>query len=129
VPKLLDFGIAKSVEARDATDVILGSAPYIAPERIKGKPYDGRADVYSTGMMFYRLLTGVLPFDHDQDDFEAIARWHLQGELPPPSWKRTGLNPAIDKAAARLLERNPLWRPKADEAEAMVNELVQSLPR
>jgi serine/threonine-protein kinase len=123
VPKLLDFGIAKTAAEREE-EALMGSGAYIAPERIRGKPYDGRADVYGTGLVLYRLLTGSLPFDYDVDDFENIAKWHLHGNLPPPSSKVDGLSPAIDKCVARLLARDPLQRPTAEEAEALVEQLV-----
>jgi serine/threonine protein kinase len=63
---ILDFGHALVLGDERLTDrgVILGSASYMAPEQAAGQPLDGRADLYALGVILYRALTGVLPFDH-----------------------------------------------------------------
>jgi serine/threonine-protein kinase len=120
LPKLLDFGIAKMLDdAGDSGAVILGSAAYIAPERLRGEPYDGRADVYATGVMLHRMLTGRFPFDIALDDFENLALWHLH-KAPQP----TGAAPAVEKLVRLLLEKDPRKRPDASEAGALVEALV-----
>jgi eukaryotic-like serine/threonine-protein kinase len=124
IPKLLDFGIAKSLSESEAAGVLVGSAAFIAPERLRQLPYDGRADVYSLGVVLFRLLTGRLPFAYDIEDFEAIARFHLHEPVPAPSSARAGLSPAIDRVVARLMEKDPAKRPAAEEAEALVEQLV-----
>ena len=71
--KLLDFGIAKLVDAVSGTDVtkleritrtgqILGTAEYMAPEQARGEVIDARADVFSFGCVLYQMLTGRTPF-------------------------------------------------------------------
>ena len=124
IPKLLDFGIAKSLGEADAAGVLVGSAAFIAPERLRQQPYDGRADVYSLGVVLFRLLTGALPFAYSVDDFEAVARFHLHELPPPPSALRAGLAPSIDKVVLRLMEKDPARRPAAEEAGALVEQLV-----
>ena len=65
--KLLDFGIARTDtvtrEARTATDAIIGSLPYMAPERYTANDADPRSDVFSLGCVLYEGLTGDLAFD------------------------------------------------------------------
>ena len=62
--KIMDFGIARvrGTEHATADGCMLGTPAYMAPEQIMGSAVDGRADLYSIGVMFYRLLTGTLPF-------------------------------------------------------------------
>ncbi len=83
VVKLIDFGLAKvpgapvfELEARTQTGVVLGTAPYMSPEQVRGtRDYDARTDVYSAAVVIYELLTGAPPFAHlpPHEMFEAIA--------------------------------------------------------
>ncbi len=63
-PRIMDFGIARSFEAESATrrGVIIGTPEYMSPEQAEGKEADGRADIYSLGVILYEMLTGRLPF-------------------------------------------------------------------
>ncbi len=124
IPKLLDFGIARSIGDNEQNGVLVGSGAYIAPERIRGEPYDGRADVYAMGIVLYRLLTASFPFEFHVDDFENLAKWHLHGTSPPPSQKNRDVTPAVDKAVLRLMERDPSRRPTAEEAATLVEQLI-----
>jgi DNA-binding response OmpR family regulator len=124
IPKLLDFGIAKSMGEAEAAGVLVGSAAFIAPERLRQQPYDGRADVYSLGVVLYRMLTGALPFAYAIDDFESIARFHLHEHAPPPSTRAPSISSAVDRVVLRLMEKDPSKRPPAEDAEALVEQLV-----
>src|SRR5258708_7276788 len=65
--KIMDFGIARVVGAEHLTNdgLMMGTPAYMAPEQVMAKEVDGRADLYSCGVVFYRLLTGALPFQAD----------------------------------------------------------------
>jgi hypothetical protein len=81
VVKVIDFGIAKLTDPSAASDaqaatvrgMVVGTPAYMAPERMLDQPYDGRADVYSVGVMMYEMLSGHLPF-RDDDGKWSIAK-------------------------------------------------------
>ena len=65
--KIMDFGIARVLGAEQKTvDFrLMGTPAYMSPEQVLGEEVDGRSDLYSVGVLFYRLLTGALPFSAD----------------------------------------------------------------
>jgi CheY-like chemotaxis protein len=119
VPRLLDFGIATDIDdPGDRGNVVAGSAGYISPERWKGQPYDGRADIYACGVMLFRVLTGAMPFEIPSEDFEKVALWHLNEQPPPVSSKVRGLPSSVDELVAKMLAKDPGQRPNAGDADA-----------
>ncbi|MEU8587865.1 serine/threonine-protein kinase [Streptomyces sp. NPDC048664] len=117
VVKVLDFGIAKSqgtpMTELTATGMIIGSFPYMAPERwtggADGAPVDGRADLYALGCVITELLTGRPPFNGGEV-YELLAQ-HLQVAPAPPSGLRAGLPAALDRLVLDLLAKDPRQRP------------------
>ncbi|HEY4378410.1 MAG TPA: serine/threonine-protein kinase, partial [Acidimicrobiales bacterium] len=73
-----DFGIAKAAEGGDHTSegLMVGTAKYVAPEQVEGKPVDGRTDLYALGVVLYEALCGRPPFVADTDAATALARLH-----------------------------------------------------
>ena len=67
--------------------------------------------------------SGTLPFDAP-DDVEATVRFHIEGTMPAPSSRKPGLSKTIDTTVLKLLTRDPTRRPPAEEAEALVEQLV-----
>jgi len=63
VVKLMDFGLAKSIEAGAKSSMIAGTPEYMAPEQVRGEEVDHRADLFAAGVSLYEMLTGQLPFD------------------------------------------------------------------
>lgn len=104
--------------------VVAGSPAYIAPERLRGVPYDGRADVYSPGVMLYELLVGQVPFVSDDGDLMKVAVMHLKATAVPPSQRNPDLPAGVDAIVARLLEKEPGRRPTAPEAVDLLRDLV-----
>lgn len=92
--KVMDFGIARFSrgESRTTTDKAIGSVHYISPEQAKGEAIDLRADLYSTGVMMYEMLTGKLPFESDSAVSVAIKQ--ISDEAVPPR----KVNPEIPEA-------------------------------
>ncbi|MCX7033424.1 MAG: bifunctional serine/threonine-protein kinase/formylglycine-generating enzyme family protein [Arenimonas sp.] len=101
-PLLTDFGIALS--KRDQTRITtaglaVGSGGYMAPEQARGEVVDGRADLYSVGVLAYELLMGRLPYQ--ASDPLALALMHAQDPVPrlPPEKKHW--QPFLDRAMAK----------------------------
>jgi serine/threonine-protein kinase len=104
VAKLTDFGIARAARDRDEQE-LLGTARYIAPERVEGGPVTARTDVYGLGLVAYELLTGRPAFDGATS--EELVRERLVG--PPPSLRlaRVGLDDRLDAILGRALATLP----------------------
>jgi len=102
--KLTDFGIARAARDRDEQE-LLGTARYIAPERVEGGPVTARTDVYGLGLVAYELLTGRPAFDGATS--EELVRERLVG--PPPSLRlaRVGLDERLDAIVGRALATVP----------------------
>ena len=114
--KVLDFGIAKMKEGAlgdgrhvaTRTGMVVGTPQYISPEQAMGRrgdELDGRADLYSLGVVLYEMVTGRLPFE--SDTAMGIILHHLQ--TPPHAAARAAAGPrhpraALRGAAARLAE-------------------------
>ena len=105
---LADFGLSKagSPSVRlTRTGMFLGTVAYMAPEQIEGREVDGRTDQYALACAAFELLSGVVPFERDQD--MAVIYAHLS--LPPPSLasRRPDLPSAADDVLARAMAKVP----------------------
>jgi eukaryotic-like serine/threonine-protein kinase len=113
--KLLDFGIAKLLTPEDDvrhktnTGVPIGTPYYMSPEQCRGKDVDHRTDVYSFGIVTYRLLTGAYPFEGE--DYMDLLFKQTNEEPPPPSAKNPLLSPAVDAAIAWMMRKDRAQRP------------------
>lgn len=95
-----DFGIAKQLRGTAHADTAIGTKAYTAPEVVAGEKYDARADIYSLGIVLYRMANGgYLPFAHrgmSPQEMEAADARRLGGEeLPPPALEDEGLRRVI----------------------------------
>jgi serine/threonine protein kinase len=106
---LADFGIAKALVSSgdDLTNdnIMMGTAKYLSPEQVRGKPLDGRADLYGLGLVLYECLAGRVPFVGETDADTALAR--LQREPTDLARLRPSLSPNLVKVIHKLLARNP----------------------
>jgi eukaryotic-like serine/threonine-protein kinase len=108
--KVGDFGIAKAAESADLTQEgsFVGTAKYLAPEQVEGKPVDGRTDLYSLGVVLYEMLCGRVPFDADSSSATALARLH--SDPPRLRYVRPGIPRELEAITMRLLARDPAGR-------------------
>jgi serine/threonine-protein kinase len=110
--KVMDFGIARAVSDSSSTvaetTTILGTAAYFSPEQAKGDPVDARADVYSTGIVLYELLTGRPPFRGDSP--VAVAYQHVSETPQTPSQVNEASPKAFDPVVLRALAKDPYQR-------------------
>lgn len=119
--KVTDFGIARFLqnETQTMTDTAIGSVHYISPEQAKGGYITDRADIYSTGVMLYEMLTGKLPFI--ADSAVSVALMQLQAKPVMPR----ELNPAIpiglEQITMHAMEKNPANR--FSNASEMLNDI------
>jgi Tol biopolymer transport system component len=114
--KICDFGISRSADAvGDLTGAggMLGTPAYMAPEQYEGRAADARTDLYAFGCTLYAMLTGDAPFDGET--MPALMRQHLTVEPVPPSQKKGGIPPDLDRLVLGLLAKNPADRPSSAE--------------
>jgi serine/threonine protein kinase len=133
VVKVLDFGLAKLLEGTAEDDPTLdglaGTLAYIAPERVTAEPYDGRADVYSLGVMLYEMLAGRLPYAERTNNPVQMMMMHVRKEAPPLSAWVPEIDPRIERVVLAALEKNPRKRPTAAQLKARFAEAMgASLP-
>ncbi len=123
--KLADLGLATSTAASRLTveGGIVGTVAYLAPEQAIGRVVDGRADLYSLGVLLYELVTGRLPFSGTP---VALISQHLHAPVVPPRSHRPDLDPALEAVILRLLAKDPAQRfASADEtAEALAGSFA-----
>lgn len=105
--KLTDFGIAKLLDAQGVTHTgqVLGSPAHMAPEQIEGGDVDARADIFGTGVLFYEMLTGVLPFEGKNP--AQVLRKVLEGITLPPERQAPCAGSAYGQIALKALSRDP----------------------
>jgi CheY-like chemotaxis protein len=121
--KVVDFGIAKLLnDERDNLDNpltlvghVLGTPAYMAPERLLRRAYDGRADVYSLGIMLWQMLAGRLPFMTPDNDPLKIALMQINESPPSLREVNSAISPAVENVVMTALAKNPDARPTADQ--------------
>ena len=110
--KVMDFGIARAVSDSSSTVAettqILGTAAYFSPEQAKGEPVDARADLYSTGVVLYELLTGRQPFRGESP--VAVAYQHVSEAPLAPTEVNEDAPGALDPVVLRALAKDPYQR-------------------
>jgi serine/threonine-protein kinase len=131
VVKLLDFGIARQEKKSDLTQTqqgrIIGTVPYMSPERLKGAALDARSDIFATGVLLFQFLTGELPFDGE--DTVVVNRILSENRPPLGNWLAEyppSLDPILDNALAKeLADRYST----AEEMGADLFTVIDSLKR
>jgi eukaryotic-like serine/threonine-protein kinase len=129
VVKLLDFGIAKITapsdgvkgEALTQAGVVFGTPEYLSPEQAMGEEADGRADLYSAGVVLYEMLAGKRPFEAESK--VAIVSMHLTQKAMPVTQAAPDAN--IPRWLERVVE-HAMQKKRADRF-ATAQEFLQAL--
>lgn len=118
--KILDFGVARrptlladsdlpTASLATMTGSLSGTPAYMAPEVLTQKPYDGRADIFSLGLVFYEMLGGPQPFQ--TDSFIGTVARVLHDDIPSLSIiATTRIPPGLDAIIQRMLAKDPAAR-------------------
>jgi serine/threonine-protein kinase len=130
VPKLSDFGFAIGPESiggprLTADGIVVGTIKYISPEQGQAKPVDHRTDIFSFGIMLYRLLVAEVPFDDDNVAQALIKR--IKQPAPPIRSFDPGLpfNDEAERLLQSMLAKKPENRP--DSAMQIIAEMEKAL--
>jgi len=119
--KLADFGFAVNMRQENLSEMAkesdnlrpLGAWTYTSPERLKREPFDGHADIYSLGAVFYEMLTGAPPFplkNHSRDAVNQVIRCHLEEMPESVRQKRSGVCFEINQTVLKMLKKKPTDR-------------------
>jgi serine/threonine-protein kinase len=118
--KILDFGIARfATSSVTQSGTVMGTASYMAPEQIMGQPVDGRADLFSVGVLLHEILTGEKPFAADSPTAVVYQIMHVD----PPGVRtiKPELPEALDEIVGRALKKHP------DERYSRASEMAADL--
>jgi serine/threonine-protein kinase len=122
--KIMDFGIAKSILAASKltqTGIALGTAGYLAPEQIQGRPVDARTDIFALGVVAYELVTGVRPFE--SATLSNVLYKILNEDPTPPAEVDGRSSPELGALIRRCMAKAP------EERYQQVDELLIDLRR
>jgi serine/threonine-protein kinase len=133
--KVVDFGIAKAMGGGEEgqkvtkTGLVIGTPEYMSPEQLSGDVLDGRSDVYSLALVFYRALTGRLPFEADTAQEMLIARLTDDPIKLNDVAPELGFPPQLQAVLDRALQRMPGDRyPTATGFAQDVLSAVRAMP-
>jgi hypothetical protein len=113
-PKLTDFGIARALDATQATQTgsYLGTALYSSPEQLRGEKVTPKSDIYSLGMTLYQAAAGAAPFSGTPLE---IASQHVSRTPTAPSVLGADLSGEFEQLILDCIEKDPDRRPTAEE--------------
>jgi eukaryotic-like serine/threonine-protein kinase len=127
--KIMDFGIARVLNAEQKTvDFrLMGTPAYMSPEQVMGEEVDGRSDLYSVGVLFYRLVTGALPFT--ADTALSMLQRQIRDTPTPVHVHRPSLPAWCDQIVQRALAKTPADRfQSAEEFRDALSRATGPLP-
>ena len=125
---VMDFGLAKQrragpdVAKLTQTGIVLGTPEFMSPEQIRGKPLDGRSDIYAIAVLAFEMFTGQLPFTGKNAQETMLAR--LRGQPVAIRSVREDLPQKLDTLIARALSVQPEERPGSMDEFAYAFEAV-----
>ena len=104
--RIMDFSLAT---AEAVTDVRAGTPAYMAPEQLQGREVTIRSDIFALGLVLYELFTGKRVFD--AKTVPDLVSQHESGNIMSPSEITRAIDPVVERAIMRCLEREPVRRP------------------
>jgi serine/threonine-protein kinase len=119
--KVTDFGIAKAANSNTMTATAIGSVHYLSPEQARGGFSDSRSDIYALGITMYEMVTGRVPFDHENGI--TIALMHLQNDVIPPKEINSEIPASLEKIILKCLAKKP------EERYQTAQELIADLKK
>ncbi len=123
--KITDFGIAMALNSTQLTQTnsVMGSVHYLPPEQASGKGSTIKSDIYSMGILFYELLTGVLPFKGD--NAVEIALKQMKEAIPSVRKQNPNIPQSVENIILRATAKNP--KNRYNDSREMYNELKHCL--
>jgi eukaryotic-like serine/threonine-protein kinase len=124
--KILDFGVAKLLDSGGGpTEVsvvagrVIGTPAYMSPEHARAEPMDGRADIYSVGLLLYEMVTGRRPFQAEGK--LGLLRAQVEDMPERPRARAPDLSPELDAAIWKAVEkeRDQRWQSAEEFAAAL----------
>jgi serine/threonine protein kinase/Tfp pilus assembly protein PilF len=127
--KIMDFGIARSLEAGSLTGegMMVGTPEYMSPEQVEGKTADQRTDIYALGVILYEMVTGKRPFSGDTPISVALKH---KSEIPRPPLELNAQMPGeLNTLILKCLEKDKDKRyQSAKELQTELNKLAEIQP-
>ncbi len=127
--KIMDFGIARSVEAPGVTQtgVMIGTPDYISPEQAEGEEADQRADIYSLGVILYEMVTGSVPFKGDTA--LSVALKHRSKIAQEPKQINPDVSDELNKLILICMEKDrDLRHQTAAELLSDIQNIEEGIP-
>jgi serine/threonine-protein kinase len=128
--KVADFGLARAVSTTDSTHttgMIIGTVSYLSPEQVEHGDADERSDIYSTGILFFEMITGSVP--HSGESPLSVAYKHVNSDVPPPSSVIKGIPSEADAVVLSATKRDPALRYQtAQDFLADIRRIRKTLP-
>jgi serine/threonine-protein kinase len=129
-PRLMDFGIARTVRSDGATltvrTTVVGTPDYMSPEQAQAGRIDARSDLYAFGIVLWEMFTGGVPFRGDTPISTLLK--HINEPVPLTGPAAAKLPPALRPALARLLAKDPAHRPATAREVALALQSARTAP-
>ncbi|MEN8119870.1 MAG: serine/threonine-protein kinase [Bacteroidota bacterium] len=111
--KVLDFGIAKSIDGKSKTLTKAGSKVgttfFMSPQQVKGQVLDRRSDIYSLGVSLFQMVTGQPPYDEDSSEYD-LYNFIINEPFPDPTELYVGVSEDMKKVIQKATAKRPLDR-------------------